>query len=654
MNYYLVPSGAVQSALDNNGKPPFLISGAVRGPKGDTGATGAPGPIGPQGPSGTNGAQGAQGPVGPKGDTGAIGPTGPAGPAGPTGAPGPAGPAGSGDMNKSTYDPANKNTQLAADDEVVHNTGNEVVNGYKSFRSDIEVGDPTVKAYRLKQSGGNLDFDATNSDLFISVYSAASYGGTQRAYLRLEKGAQLAHAIGLWEFTDGPYGAANASIDGATGDANFATVAVDTEAYGVGWSGDLTVPTKDALYTKIESLAGGGGGGFISTYIIAANNSSANDKALADAVCDGTADQTEINAGVTAIAGTGSKIRLCPGTFNISASIVISGSDDPDLGEIVEIAGSGAGENQTILVGASNVDVISLQNCCRVNLHDFQVRVGGTGSGIVTTIGSTTKRSFWQSNFRNLYFVGPWDNTHTGWAMKLTAPFRSTFENIEIGGTRNGIQLIANNNAFNPGDCTFIRCFTEIAGGSGVAYHLTSTAANSIMNQCVFIMCEAICDGSASTTGLLLDGTGGASWNRFIGINLEQFAVLIDIGGVSEGNVIQTNYIEARATSGIVYRCSANTGHNRIESAHVYSASAQTLISDAGTSSPNYFQFIKVLADTGSNMSISKTSSTVIRDNTVSGAGTVASDFTIAARKIAVGTTAPTNPATNDLWVDTN
>lgn len=37
-------------------------------------------------------------------------------------------------------------------------------------------------------------------------------------------------------------------------------VQVPAEAYGVGWSGDLSVPTKADLYTKIESMAGGGGG----------------------------------------------------------------------------------------------------------------------------------------------------------------------------------------------------------------------------------------------------------------------------------------------------------------------------------------------------------------------------------------------------------
>lgn len=48
---------------------------------------------------------------------------------------GPQGPAGVGDMLKSTYDPANKNAQLAADSEVVKLTGAQTVAGVKTFSS---------------------------------------------------------------------------------------------------------------------------------------------------------------------------------------------------------------------------------------------------------------------------------------------------------------------------------------------------------------------------------------------------------------------------------------------------------------------------------------------------------------------------------------
>lgn len=37
------------------------------------------------------------------------------------------------------------------------------------------------------------------------------------------------------------------------------TITVDDEAYGAGWNGSLEVPTKNAVYDKIETISGGSG-----------------------------------------------------------------------------------------------------------------------------------------------------------------------------------------------------------------------------------------------------------------------------------------------------------------------------------------------------------------------------------------------------------
>jgi hypothetical protein len=81
----------------------------------------------------------------------------------------------------------------------------------------VKDADTSTKSYRFRTSGSNLDVDFSGKDAFISVFSAASYGGTQRNYLRLEAGAAIAHAIGVWQFTDGPFSGAKAIIDGTTG-----------------------------------------------------------------------------------------------------------------------------------------------------------------------------------------------------------------------------------------------------------------------------------------------------------------------------------------------------------------------------------------------------------------------------------------------------
>lgn len=53
-----------------------------------------------------------------------------------------------------------------------------------------------------------------------------------------------------------------------TGETTFSgDVIVPDEAYGAGWNGSLEVPTKNALYDKIETLGAGGGNYFNSFYI---------------------------------------------------------------------------------------------------------------------------------------------------------------------------------------------------------------------------------------------------------------------------------------------------------------------------------------------------------------------------------------------------
>jgi hypothetical protein len=82
---------------------------------------------------------------------------------------------------------------------------------------NIQVRDAATatKGYRLRTSGGGLDFEASGADLILSNWSGAGYTGTQRNYLRLESGANVAHAIGSWQFAPSPYGTTRHTIDGS-------------------------------------------------------------------------------------------------------------------------------------------------------------------------------------------------------------------------------------------------------------------------------------------------------------------------------------------------------------------------------------------------------------------------------------------------------
>src|SRR3546814_4421313 len=46
-------------------------------------------------------------------------------------------------------------------------------------------------------------------------------------------------------------------LDGSDNMTGAATITVDDDVYGAGWNGSLQVPTKNALYDKIESIVAG-------------------------------------------------------------------------------------------------------------------------------------------------------------------------------------------------------------------------------------------------------------------------------------------------------------------------------------------------------------------------------------------------------------
>lgn len=106
--------------------------------------------------------------------------------------------------------------------------------------ADFRIGETGVKGYRFRQSGASLDVEGAGADLFLSVFENGDFTGDQFQYLRLENGAQLAHASGKWIFVDGPSGGAVHTLDGFANQLGFHGAApVDQQAV-TGAQGDGT------------------------------------------------------------------------------------------------------------------------------------------------------------------------------------------------------------------------------------------------------------------------------------------------------------------------------------------------------------------------------------------------------------------------------
>lgn len=126
------------------------------------------------------------------------------------------------------------------------------------------------------------------------------------------------------------------------------------------------------IRATISSSSNGG-----TTYTVAASNSPAVLKARADYICDGTADESEIN---TALAL--GNVILVEGTYNIAATIAV-----PDN---TWLRGSGDG---TILAVTTGIGVITDGGTTGIRISDLKITGNGAASqrGIyMTSVGSGT------------------------------------------------------------------------------------------------------------------------------------------------------------------------------------------------------------------------------------------------------------------------
>lgn len=353
------------------------------------------------------------------------------------------------------------------------------------------------------------------------------------------------------------------------------------------------------------------------TLYVAANGATAAEKARADYVCDGTADEVEINAALVAIRSAGGgTVLLSAGSFTLAAPVAMEGTNDVNDVRSIHLTGMGTGVTQ-LNVPTSVASGINLTKCVIAHVSELSIVITGLSSHGISSAATSagSYRSFWHSSFRNIRIAGPWTGTHTGWGMNLGSPFRSVFENIEISGVRNGIKCYSEFTAQNPGDCTFTRIFADLSGVGAVGYQVNSPvdASNGIMNQIEYSMCEAITDNTGGT-GFLIDGIGTNQHIQVRGANLENFDKILDIQTGAD-NGFRFNYVQMRSgAAGLTaFNFGANAYDNHIYSVgQIYMDATSVLFADANTSvfQPNCIENVMVYATTGTTITQTLNSTT--------------------------------------------
>ena len=365
-------------------------------------------------------------------------------------------------------------------------------------------------------------------------------------------------------------------------------------------------------------------------YLIAPSNASVRDKLVADTILSGTADQTIINAALA----TYGNVEIAAGNVSLTAAISIigipggSGTDSPTF----QLRGQG--KHSTIISSASNINTIELTSDPSVIIENIHIKPLGSGHGIKSTAWTTSYRGFWMSMFKNIYIEGDF-STHTGYAMYLEGPFRSTFENIEGLGIANGMYLAATNSTFNPGNCSFTRCFFDLYRANGKGYYLYTPDTGGQFNITKFQQCEAIdstSGGGASTTSVGMHFRGSATQyyatkNIMIdSTNIEGFNTAIKFEHAIS-NRCSFNYVDVKA-GGTYVQFSSDSNNNVVEilSSYVPVSTTVTLINDANTSTtqPNIVKGTECYCDTGSTVNATLTSATILEQMGLSGPGTIA------------------------------
>lgn len=125
--------------------------------------------------------------------------------------------------------------------------GGQFNSDFAAFGAMTLIG--TGKRVRFRPTGNDVDVEGGGKDVYVSVWSAEDFSGTQHTYLRLEYNAGIAHAVGTWLFSDSPFGGGHTLTGTTAGFFGATPVAQQTVTGSRGGNAALT-----SLLSKLAAL----------------------------------------------------------------------------------------------------------------------------------------------------------------------------------------------------------------------------------------------------------------------------------------------------------------------------------------------------------------------------------------------------------------
>jgi parallel beta-helix repeat protein len=412
--------------------------------------------------------------------------------------------------------------------------------------------------------------------------------------------------------SDGAIAGATKSLD------NLASVAINTSLISdTDSTDDLGSSAKywaNAYVDTIHSSVGRG-----AMLVVAANDASALEKAQADYVCDGTADNVEIQAAITALPAGGGKIILTDGTFNIVVPVVIkSGTllQGSGWGSILKLGA--AINSQVIQVNpdsdaiTGNIIIRDLQiDGNRTNNTDSTNTTEGYARALVKIFGDTAHY------IHNITIENCYIHSSVGVVVMFddTASYCKVVNNRidSCPGVVDGILFMWSDNHDNLISGNIV---TNVGFGIAISDSYNNIITNNQVGGCSFL--SLICDGNCynNTFSNNVINTGASSC----------VGLLLDLG--AHDNIISNNqFLNARGEAIQITKSYNNLISNNI----IINAGASwpehidaIVISDDGATLSRYNRIIgNIITGTNTRYAISIASATstpnYIRNNTLSG-----------------------------------
>jgi parallel beta-helix repeat protein len=217
-----------------------------------------------------------------------------------------------------------------------------------------------------------------------------------------------------------------------------------------------------------------------------------------DYLCDGTADQVEINNAITALPATGGEIVILDGTYNITAKIDVTKDNVSIRGNgnatiLKRMFNSSVGEGVITLTGRSGCKIANLQidgnKTSYTNNNNYCIYLEGSSNNTITgntcnnnkgygiylylsssnntvtgntcnnndsgiylsnSSNNTIASNIYSNNNRGIYLSASSNNTVTGntcvRGTGLATDYTTSQHTIQLSGTSNSYNLISNNN----------------------------------------------------------------------------------------------------------------------------------------------------------------------------------------------------------------